>query len=90
MQLKCGGALTSELDALYIFALGHVPGHMTHIPFVQIQRLNPTTSVLPPKVLDPEDISNSDKTPVCCPAYPYTSVPGLRKPAKQPLVEPSS
>jgi hypothetical protein len=43
LQLKCGGALTSELDALYIFALGHVPGHMTHTLFVQIQRLNPTT-----------------------------------------------
>jgi hypothetical protein len=47
LQLKCGGALTSELDALYIFALGHVPGHMTHIPFVQIQRLNPTTITYP-------------------------------------------
>jgi hypothetical protein len=45
LQLKCGGALTSELDALYIFALGHVPGHMTHTLFIQIQRLNPTTIV---------------------------------------------
>jgi hypothetical protein len=43
LQLKCGGALTSETNAIYILALGHVPGHMTHTLFVQIQRLNPTT-----------------------------------------------
>jgi hypothetical protein len=56
LQLKCGGVLISELDALYIFALSHVPGHMTHTLFVQIQRLNPTTL---PK------IDKKDKSLVC-------------------------